>query len=40
MNKNFVISVLQDYLQALYRCGTEEEQNTVLEAIKEVEQGE
>jgi len=37
MNKLIIRSVLEDYLQALYRGGTQEEQEQVLEAIKELD---
>ena len=37
MNKKFIRKVLEDYLQALYRGGTEEAQNEVSEAIRELE---
>lgn len=37
MNKNFIRNVLEDYLQALYRGGTEEEQDKVKEALGEVD---
>jgi len=37
MNKNLIKNVLEDYLEALYRCGTEEEQDRVSKAIKELD---
>ena len=37
MDKKLIESVLEDYLQALYKCGTLEEQNNVREALKELE---
>ena len=39
MNKQLIQSVLEDYLQALYRCGTSEEQDRVGEAIQELTEG-
>lgn len=32
-NFNYIGRVLDDYLQALYRCGNEEEQNEVICAV-------
>ena len=37
MDKNLIREVLEDYLQALYRCGTEEDQGKVNKAIKELD---
>lgn len=37
MNKQFIESVLEDYLEALYRGGTEEEQDRVNRAIRELD---
>jgi len=36
MDKKLIEEVLEDYLQALYRGGTEEDQDKVKKAIKEL----